>query len=338
MKIIYKKDDLIFIAKKIKTVADFNKFIEYYSNYLEYVMERDISNVNANFRNDLKNLIIEFIFKAYKEGYINERNMPICLERIIKTTQKINIITTSFGVVGENQIGFNFASHEFIGYMKHYVFHELTHCITDVNNFGTPTDKNNSLGIYRIVPEYIIGNGIVPSYTEPILTNGFMRFLNEIMAESTACYLADSFLKDKQTAYSSPNYIKTNWHTPYNQTYQQLGYEFIRTFLFPNCIDEKEIFKKITLLSINGNNIGKKILEAAKMINQEDYKEDLHRIALILENILNTHSLFDDDVKTFRNILKKYANYKKNKIISISPALNSTIQITHDEDYSQKKR
>ena len=327
----YNKEDLIIRAKNIRNDRDFNLFIEHYKNYLENIMDRDIPNVNIVIRERIIKEIIDFINQIIKKGYVNENNLAKCLERLINTTKKF--FTSGFyGLVTNEHIGFNYNNQEFKNNIKHYVFHELTHSITDLVNFASANSGKNNLGEYKYHKEQppeivssqkdngkpkirILSHG---AFFETIISVEFMQFLNEIMAESTACDLADSYSPKKHRAFGSPEYIETDWHTPYNQTYQQLGLEFIKTFLYPNSkLTERELFKILTIKAINDEDVGRIILKTAEEIHPESYKEDLHEITYMLGNIcMITHSLSDNDVNKVRQILGKY---KKRIKLEITP-------------------
>lgn len=277
---------------------DFNLFIEKYSSYLDSVMERDISNVDIKLRMKAKREILFFIKSAIQKGYINEDNKSKALERLVESTSNIKKIDGAYAICHTWSLGINFNSQELIDNMRHYLCHELTHSITDLNVFIFEVNGKNSCGIY----DYH-GNGI-----SHILTQNFLRFLNEVMAESTACDLAGSYCHEKTRAFLMPEYIKSDWHTPFNQAYQQLGLEFVKAFLFQNSnLSEREMFKTITLQAINDADIGKMILDSAQRKNPDSYKEDLHEISNILGKLcMHTHSLSDIEVKQIRQIYDKY--------------------------------
>jgi hypothetical protein len=193
-------------------------------------------------------------------------------------------------------LGINFNSPKAINYMRHYVCHELTHSITQYDRFSSKNGGINSNEAYDN------GNDVINCFV----------FLNEVMAEATACDLAGTYYPEKRRAFASPVDIKSDWHTPYNQQYQQLGKEFIETFIFRDSnMTERELFKALTIQAINEEDIGRIILDTARSINPNGYKKDLYEATNILGNIVGRHVINSDKVTRFREILGKYSFRRK---------------------------
>ena len=278
--------------------------------YIFLVMERDISNISIQYRNELSNYIIDYIMQACRQGYFTDDNISLCLKKIINSSSSFYVITnpSTYADCNFYRIGFNFANSFSISNMRHIMFHEMTHSIANLHNqnLGTKGLKkhiNSGLKITNRNDDYI-----------PIISDKMITFLDEIMAESTACDLAQSY-RPLKTHVSCG--VFSDWVTIYNRSYQDLGYNFLRTLLYDDSLSEREVFKQFTINSINNNQaICSYILKIYEKKNSNTWKEDLNRITTILGDLTSTHILEENNVIEAKELMKKY--FPKKNIINIS--------------------
>ena len=308
--------NLVNLIRNYKSSTDIEGILNSYSIFIDNVMQERIPNIDLASRIRLKNEIIDYIRKSVEKGYTDNQSIKLFLERLVNATFDIGEIKSgTFGLGSIGHVAFNFSNEEFRTNMKHYVFHELTHSVTNLGNHLS----HLTLGTYKKVPRIMkkieseqrikFLDGLSPEIKEPILSTSFITFLYEIMAEATACDLANSYKREKVKAWAASANIKTDWHTPYNQQYQELGYKFIKTFLYPNDSNQNErvLFKKITIEAINNLDFGEKILEFARQTHPESYKEDLHELSTLLGDICDKHSVTEETVQRINILIAKYS-------------------------------
>ena len=306
--IILKKNRLITM---INSNQDLSIILTELQKYILLVMERDISNISIQDRKELSEYIIDYITQAYQHGYFTDDNISLCLKKIINSSSSFYVITNPliYGNCSSSQIGFNFKNSFSKSNMRHVIFHEITHSIAnlypnqDLGIKGVRIHNASKLKITNRSDNYI-----------PIISEKMITFLNEIMAESTACDLAQSY-KSLKTHVSCGVY--SDWVVHYNRSYQDLGYSFLRTLLYDDSLSEREVFKQFTINSINNNQaICSCILKTYEKKNPNTWKEDLNRITTILGNLAYTHILEENDVIEARELMKKYLPKKNTIFIS----------------------
>lgn len=293
-------DDLKPILKKLK-------------EYILKVMERDIPYVNINTRQQLANCIIDCINEGCEKDYFTTSNINDVLQKIINSCQKFYEIppySPIYGTCGSLSIGFNFKSSYALSNMRHIMFHEITHSFTPIEH------TSEDLGFYK-KPNLVRSNGnptkkSINGFSAKNITQHFtiidkriITFLWEVIAEATACDLADTYMPTKEEVCFG---IYSDWKVHYNRSYQQLGYEFLKTLKYDNRMTERELFKELTIKAINSEDIVAEILRTYEAKNPTTWKEDLHEITTTLGEIVTTHNLAGniEKVNRARELMKKY--------------------------------
>lgn len=270
-------------------------------------MQRDIPRVNETYRIAIADDIIDFIRQGKRKSYIDNNNISMCLSEMIESLSSIKQINdpTTYADCSFLSFGFNFNSNFAIENRRHIVFHELTHSIANLRNQneGEYKLKDDNKGILKI-------NNRTDSY-EPIITNRMITFLKEIIAESTACDLAETYKPIKTMVVPG---IFSDWLVLYNRSYQELGYEFLKTLTNNPGLDDRTLFRSFTMKAINNNDsICSDIIEIFQSKNPESWKDDLHKISEILGDISHTHILDDSKIRQVRSLMEKYQPEKKSK-------------------------
>ena len=296
-------------AKKIHQISENEieqlKDLPNLKAYILKVMERDIPEVRLEYRKQLADYVIDFILQIQKEGYVTNQNFSKCLKKIIKQLSNFQNITnpneldTYAACSGDYIFKFQFGSRFAIENMKHLVFHELTHAITNHNI--------KAAGYYS---ELINNpNSRITTHTNNsdahihIIDDAMAAFIREIVAESTACELNGYNEQRRQTE----PFGTSDWITPWNCSYQTLGYEFLKTLLDEPPTNEREVFKQFTKMTINSDkDICADILNVYQKKNPNNWKEELHKISEILGYLVYNHWLPENDVKRVRELMKKY--------------------------------
>ena len=279
--------------------------------YVLLVMERDIPSISIQTRNEVSIYVIYYFIEAIRNGYITSDNKKICLERALDTLSHFFIVDNAL-TYGEchpsYDIGFNFNSSFFISNMKHVIFHELTHCLANLFNqeLGKKGIIIHKEGAFKVTDR---SDNVIP-----IISPDMITFLNEIMAESTACDLAKNNKKIKTQVIPG---VLSDWLVFFNRSYQDLGFDFLRTLSYDTNLNEQDTFKKFTLKAINNNNqVCSEIMKIYEEKNPYTWKEDLDRITTLLGDIARTHILEDSKVEEVRELMKKYYPNKTFRTIS----------------------
>ena len=292
--------------------ADYaKKFIEEYKKSLKEILDRDIPDIDERTREDIVEYAEDFLNRLIQKGYLNESNLYERLERFKNNTKYFGNITGRAYNYGEYQgdiVRFNFGSETARIRMKHVLFHEWVHAITDkyIGELGeyrkkTPNTKPSRIKGFK---------GVIKRTDnfETIISDDIVTFIHEIIAEATACDLLDDYKTQRKTAFGSETHdITSDWITEYNTTYHQLGYEFLKT-VFPNSSKrtDRELFKILTIKAMHHPyNLGQEIIDEYREKCPDTWKDDLHRITLILGNITNTHRI-PSRISEIRELMKKY--------------------------------
>lgn len=300
LNMVNQNDDLKVVLEKLK-------------EYILKVMERDIPYININTRQQLANCIIDCINKGWEKGYFTPQNVNEVMIKVINSCQNFYEIppySSSYGTCGYLRIGFNFKSNFALSNMRHIMFHEITHSFTPIEHTSddlgfykesqlvrsneSSTKKNiNGLSVKQVTQHFTI------------IDKRMITFLWEVIAEATACDLADTYMPTKEEICHG---IYSDWKVHYNRSYQQLGYEFLKTLKYDNSMNERELFKELTIKAINGEDIVREILRTYQIKNPNTWKDDLHEITTTLGEIVDTHNLIGniDKVNRARELMKKY--------------------------------
>ena len=286
-----------------------------FKKYILMAMERDIPHINISTRTQVANYIIEYVEEGIKNGYFTANNISNVMLKLIEACQGFYEITSglNFGKTALGcDIGLFFKNSFFVKNMKEIIFHELTHNVAPL--------QNQNLGILKLEPNKPTGKSIAgfnlinkPKDYEPIISEYMLIFLREIIAEATACDLANAYKSTKEEVCYG---ITSDWVAIYNRSYQQVGYEFLKTLSSNNETDERKLFKELTIKAINDENIGSQIIEIYKTKNPVSWKEDLHKITTVLGEIAVEHKLAAniEKVSEVRELMKKYM--PKEQVIS----------------------
>ena len=286
------------------------KFIEEYKKSLTEILNRDIPYIDKKTREDIVKYAEDFINRLIRKGYLNESNLYERLEIFKNNTKYFGSITGSAYIYGEHQgniVRFNFGSETARKRMKHVLFHEWVHAITDkyIGELGEYRKKT-----LNTKPSRIKGFNWVIKRTdnfETIISDYMVTFIHEIIAEATACDLLDDYKTERTTAFGGDRNITSDWITEFNQTYHQLGYEFLKTVL-PNSSKrtDRELFKILTIKAMHHPyNLSQEIIDEYREKCPDTWKDDLHRITLIIGNITRTH-IIPSGISEIRELMKKY--------------------------------
>ena len=292
-KVNLRKDDLKPILEKLK-------------EYILKVMERDIPHVNINTRQQLANYIIDCVNEGWRKGYFTSDNINDAMAKLINSCNEFYEITDALTYgrcASGHSIGFNFENNFAISNMKEIIFHELIHAVAPLNNLTLGFYKENSQNDRKEVKGFSTIRNSQNYIT--IITDYMTDFLREIIAEATACDLAEAYKPTKEEVCHG---ITSDWVAIYNRSYQQLGYEFLKTLKYDNSKNERELFKELTIKAINGEDIGREILRIYQEKNPDAWKEDLHEITTTLGEIAAKHNLSSniEKVNRARELMKKY--------------------------------
>lgn len=302
------------LIRSIELRKDIDEIIPMYYKYIVKVMQRDLTNINSNEKIFLAKFIIDYIKEAMKKRYIDDNNIYDSLKRLVETTSSFGVINdgTIYGDCNGYSLRLNFTNSFYKANVKHIIFHELTHGIANLKNqeLGEYRKKVNPNSIPKISSksdiyeqEQTIKIKSRNDIYEPIINGNMITFLNEIIAESTACDLADSYKSLTQVIPS----IYSDWVVPYNRSYQYLGYKFLQTLdLYSDSKTDRELFKEITLDAINNKDVCKNIMHIYEIKNPNSWKEDLHEITTYLGNLARTHILNAEDVNRILKLMEKY--------------------------------
>ena len=286
------------------------KFIEEYKISLTGILNRDIPYIDKKTREDIVKYADDFLNSLIRKGYLDKYNLYERLEMFKNNTKYFGNLNTPdiYGDYGWHRIRLNFENETARKRIKHVLFHEWTHAITDkeIGELGeyrrktTNTITNQKRG-FRTTSREDNNETIINGYN-------FINFIHEIIAEATACDLLDDYKMQRRVAFGSRNLdITSDWITEYNTTYQQLGFEFLQTVL-PNSTNktDRELFKILTIKSMYyPYNLGQEIIDAYREKCPDTWKEDLHRITTVLGNIERTHRI-PPEINEVREIMKKY--------------------------------
>ena len=296
--------------------ADYvKKFIGDYKISLTDILNRDIPDIDEEIREDIVKYAEDFLNKLIQKGYLNEDNLYERLEKFKNNTLYFRNINRP-GIYGDNSIntiGFNFGNETAKKRIKHVLFHEWTHAITDkgIGEIGEYRKKTTNKIINKSKGLRTISR--TDNY-EPIISEHMLTFIWEIIAEATTCDLLDDYKTQRTVAFGSSNAnITSDWITEYNTTYQQLGFEFLQTVL-PNSTNktDRELFKILTIKSMNPPyNFGQEILDAYRKKYPDTWKDDLHRITTSLGNIAYKTHRITPEINEVREIMKKYKEIDK---------------------------
>ncbi|MEE3343783.1 MAG: hypothetical protein VZS44_06815 [Bacilli bacterium] len=294
------------------SLIESDSFLNELNNYIWYVMKRDIPYKSLVVRKEVVEYITDYLSYAKQKGYITNNNVLNVLKKIIISTGSIKELNDPFleGEASEYYLKFNFENSNFKLHMKHIIFHELTHVIAPVNNqslgkytrkyVDNKNDDNNEFHTVKRNDDY--------DYTT-IISNNMISFLKEIIAEATACDLAQTYQPSKEILLPNTD-LCSDWVVLNNKSYQQVGYEFLKTVY--DIYDERELFKKITLDAINNQDICLKILKRYQKMNPLHWKDDLHKITTILGNLTVNHNLGAREISEARILMEKYVRTNDN--------------------------
>ena len=300
------------LARSINNRENIKNIIEQYKLFIDGVLERDIPEIDKSLRNRISLFYLEFIQKMHEKGYINRENIYNYMERIIKATSNFSNGTgapDSYAEFTGEGMRFAFSSPFAINNMKHLLFHELVHASIFDESFG---GRKFSCGTYKEKERTGTSMRVikVENFVEPIIdTYMKTRFVEEIIAEATACDLLDDYISPKSIVFPGIADIKSDWITTYNRAYQQLGYEFFKT-VYPYSAkqNDRELFKALTLKSLNFNeDVGKEILDSYMRKNPTTWKDDLHEITTILGELSTNHFITIAKVNRVRFLMEKYS-------------------------------
>ena len=327
--ISWKRNQLI---SKIDINHNLSVILTELRNYILLVMKRDISNISIQYRNELANNIIDYIIQAYQNGYFTDDNISLCLNKIITSSSSFYAINdpSIYADCTSNKIGFNFKNSFAISNMRHFIFHEMTHSVANLHNqnLGIKEWKenhvNSALNIKNRTDKYI-----------PVISDKMLTFLDEIMAESTACKLSQTYSQKKQVI---PG-VFSDWLTPYNRSYQELGYYFLKTLDYDDSLSEREVFELFTKNSINNNQtICSHILNIYERKNPDTWKDDLNKITTILGDLTTTHKLEESNVIEAKKLMTKYLTQKNisNFSINDTPTIKIISRTDDNNDFKPK--
>lgn len=310
-----KLTDLIEMTKNVHNFEELRDFSNHYYRFLLMILQRDIPDIDLEFRKKFAKSIIEYIVQLINKKYIDYNNFSKLITKVINATKKI--VKLENGVIyarsGNVSTSFNFNSKFAKDNVKHILFHELTHSLIEQFHMGSDIvlsseeikKENNSL-------ENLTGNGpklikIISISNVNYLLHSMIPFLNEVVAEATACDLANSYLSNK-TRTSQSQTLESDWLVPFNRNYQQLGFEFLST-LWPGLSDRK-VFKKLAIKAINFEDIGLEIMQIYQDKKSYTWKEDLNEISKLLgelrEKTENLELIGEEKINRLRYLISKY--------------------------------
>lgn len=275
------------------------------SRMFEYFLHKitlDLPNVDVSKRKEVVQYMIEYVLEAINKQYFNQQNIYDRLNTLISINEvKIENMKSIYGRMSTNNkiLSINFGLCHTSKILRHTIFHELTHALT--NNCWKVTENN----IYKTNEQENTVLGISKSYT-PIIGQGLTEFLKEVIAEATACDLANSYIPRQNVR---PG-ITTDWFAHYNKSYQQLGFEFLKTLLQEyKGQSDRELFKVFSMDAMDSKNfIPDNILRVYKDKNPIGYKDDLFKLNKIFYNLVSNHTLTNNIVSNSRDIMDKYTN------------------------------
>ena len=291
---------MMITGKDNLSVNDLKPILEELEEYVLKVMERDIHYINISTRKQVASYIIECVNKGWEKGYFTSGNITDALLRIIHTCKSfIDIRHGDFGnCLYDYHLGFNFGNSFANRNMRHIIFHEVVHAFSNFFLSTVGFYKENSQKDKTYMKITSNSHNFIP-----IINYKFKSFLSEVIAEATACDLANTYSPSKIQV--APG-IYSDWIVIYNREYQQLGYEFLRTISNDVNKDERQLFKELTIRIINGDNIGAEILKVYETKNPDTWKDDLHEITTVLGEIVTTHNWNIEKVNRVRELMKKY--------------------------------
>ena len=311
-------------------IRDLEEILPDLKKYILQGMARDFKNIPEFKRQTIASEIIFFIRDAIKKGYITSRNIQNCLTRIINTVSHFEELTDP-NIYGEiyrdSCFKFNFSSNIAWNNRKHVVYHEMTHAISSLIGQNTgiydynlimATKPSSEVSSQSVQPQIRIQKNKIVLI--PIMDD-MNPFLNEIMAEPTACDLAETY-DSRKTPLSAG--CSSDWLLNYNRAYQTLGYEFLQTLMHQGSMSERELFKAFTKKVIDsGGIICEEIMRVYEQKHPDTWKEDLHEIASILGELASKHILVEAKVNRARQLMSKYRNIR---IIAKEPPHRITIK------------
>ena len=278
-------------------------------NYTSRGLSNNRVEVNTHSIDDMTTFVnfcdafVDFIKKLKEKNYLNDGNYKIVLPELIDAASKsIGVCTgsTHGAYTGSHlEFNFNYLRNRSDDYIKHIIFHELVHVIS-----RTPIESP------RVNNQFII-------------EHNFIQFIWEIIAESTACDLLNDYQENRQEIFGN---FTSDWVTYFNKHYQELGEEFLRTLF--DISDERELFKEISKMAINKENISEIIL------SRYNDMDELHTVtskignwlAAVQHNVESEKNLAYDDLAPAKRIINnqflnrvlisKKANYKKITILN----------------------
>ena len=304
------------------------EFIPKYYEYITSVMQRDIPQIPVNDRLVRARYMIEYIRLAIQKGYFDDNNIYEMLERLVNTSGTILELNDPYlygdcvSSVGGNpgHLSFNF---NMTGNVRNVVFHEMTHAVANIEyalgkyDLGYYKEKKNIKVINRSDQHEENSNGQIKVINrsdnyERIIDDGFTTFIDEVIAEATACDLSGSYRpSNKVCGNEKYGYYESTWNTAYNTRYQQLGYEFFQT-VYGTDYSDKELFKKITKIAMgSGEKIIKDILDAYQRSGNPNWKDDLNKITKFLSGITGRFKL-DKKLEEAKEIKELMNKYKRN--------------------------
>jgi len=291
---------------------------------LEKRMQRDMPNVPQATKSQLLDNIKDFIYLGKEKGYFKDSNIIDVLKQLTCGLSKFSTLPESAtfgtwaGSRGCGSLALNVNKEK--NFLRHIVFHELAHCLTpDLGLISASTVISRKPGHS--------GEGFRSK------TNGFVRksgyefgwngkeitFLRECIAESMACELDGMYKPERRPINHNIPDVTSDWVTPYNRTYQQMGDEFLQTLSFINTSEndtDRKRFKALTIMALDSNNkIAKQIDEEYNKKNPNSGSKDLENITTGLSNLLDRTSITEKEVTELRKQMDLYKEKPRLTII-----------------------
>ena len=286
--------------------------------YWSLEMERDIPDMSVDKRKELLEYISEFFTLGIKKGYFTNENMLDVLKQLTCGISKFELVpdlSLNYGAwQGRNGDGtFKIKKTLNSELFRHVTMHELTHCVTMPNLEWNEVYKTKNIPRIRVNNSEQKKSDKEKKHEIHITGKAeyvfqATRIIAELIAESTACDLCDSY-GDRTYVGNKDMRVTSDWMVPYNRAYHQLGDEFLQSLHFINNdvnTTDRMRFKALTIMSLDPNNqIIQTIIREyrEKGLNGID---DLHFISECLEKINELTYVPQDVFERFRNAIKKY--------------------------------
>lgn len=309
-------------------------------NLLEKRMQRDMPNISQTKKTELLNDIKDFISLGKEKEYFTDSNIIDVLKQLTFGLNKFTSLPESAtygtwsGCRGSGSIELDLNKEK--NFLRHIVFHELAHCVTpDLGPISASTVESNKPGhsvegFRSKRKQFVRKDGYEFGWN-----NNEIIFLRECIAESMACELDGMYKAERKSVSDEPG-VTSDWVTPYNRTYQQMGDEFLQTLSFiatkENDTDRKR-FKALTMMALDPNNqIAKKIDEEYNRKGKKSGSKDLENITTGLSNLLNRTFVNKKEVVALRKEMNPYQKNPKFTIFRRSDTTNET----SNEDTQEK--